>query len=62
MLDGPEERIDLRQRFDFVSPELYAVGLVVVGGRDFDHVAAHAEGAAREVGVGALVENLDQLA
>ena len=62
MLDRAEERIDLRERIDLVAEELDAVGHVVVGGEDFDDVAADAEGSAAEVAVGALVEDFDQLA
>ena len=62
LLHGAEQRIDLRKRFDFVSPQLDAIRHVVVGGENFDHVAAHAKRSAPEVAVGALVENLDQLA
>ena len=62
LLHRSEQRIDLRQRFDFVAPQLDAIGVVFVGGKDFDDVAAHAEGAAAEVALGALVENFDQLA
>ena len=60
LLHGAEERVDLRERFDLVAEELNAVGRFVVGGEDLDHVAAHAEGAAAEVGVVALVEDFDQ--
>ena len=36
--------------------------MIVVGGKDLDHVAAHAEGPPAEVAFGTLVEDLDQLA
>ncbi len=62
LLDGAEERIDLRERFDLVAEELDAVGVFVVGGEDFDDVAADAEGAAAEVDVVALVEDFDEAA
>ena len=57
-----EQRVDLREGFDFVAPELDAIGHVVVGGEDFDYVAADAESSAAEIAVGALVEDFDQLA
>ena len=57
---GSEERIDLRQPFDLIAEELDAIGHLIIGGIDLDHVAAHAEGSAPEVAVIALVENLNQ--
>ncbi len=48
--------------FDLISPHLDAIGHVVVGGEDLDDVAAHAKSSAAEVAVGALVEDVDQLA
>ncbi len=62
LLHGAEERIDLRERVDFVAEELDAVGVLVVGGIDLDDVAANAEGAAAEVGIVALVEDFDEAA
>jgi hypothetical protein len=49
LLDGAEERVDLRERLDLVAEHLDAIGGFVVGGKDFDHVAANSEGAATEV-------------
>ena len=46
--------------FDLVAKELDAIGHLVVGGEDLDHVAAHAKGAAAEIAIVALVENFDQ--
>ncbi len=60
--DGAEEGIDLREGIDLVAEEFDAVGVFVVGGIDLDDVAAHAEGAAAEVDVVALVENFDEAA
>ena len=54
------QRIDLREVLDLVAPQFDAIGVVVVGGKELDDVAAHAEGAAAEIGVVALVEDLDQ--
>jgi hypothetical protein len=62
LLDGAEEGIDLREGFDLVAEQLDAVGGFVVGGEDFDDVAADAECAAAEVGVVALVEDFDEAA
>src|ERR1017187_6858274 len=62
LLHGSEQGIDLGQRFDFIAPQLDAIGVVVVGGKNFDDVAAHSEGPAAEIALGALVENFDQLA
>ena len=57
------QRIDLVQRLDLVAEELDAHrAALFVGGEDLDGVAAHAEGAAMEVVVVALVLDVDQLA
>src|SRR6476620_2323336 len=62
LLDGAEERINLRERVNFVAKKLDAVGVVVVSGEDLNHVAAHAERSALKVHVIAFVKNLHQLA
>ena len=62
MLHRSEQGIDLRQRFHFIAPQLDAIGVVLVSRENFDDVAAHAERAAAEIAIGALVENFDQLA
>jgi hypothetical protein len=62
LLDGAEERVDLREGVDLVAEELDAEGVLVVGGVDLDDVAADAEGAAAEVDVVALVEDFDEAA
>ena len=61
LLHLAEQRIDLRQALDLVAPQLDAIGVVVVGGIDLDHVAAHAKRAAPEIALVAVVENLHQL-
>ena len=61
LLHLAEQRVDLREALDLVAPQLDAVGVVVVGGIDLDDVAAHAESAAPEIAVVALVQDLDQL-
>ena len=60
LLDGAEQGIDLRQRFNLVAEHLNAVRILVVSRENLDHVAAHAKRPAPEVRVVALVENLDQ--
>ena len=55
-----DERINLAQRFNFVAPQLDAIGVVVVGGVELNHVAANAKRAAPEVVIVALIKNLDQ--
>ena len=60
LLHGAEERIDLRERLNFVAEKFNAVGRFVVGGEDLDHVAAYSESSAPEVRVVALVEYLHQ--
>ncbi len=55
-----EEGIDLGQRIDLVAEQFNAIRVLVVGRKNLDHVAAHAEAAAPEVRVVALVENLHQ--
>ena len=60
LLHGAEQRIDLRQRINLVAEELNAVSALVVSGKDFDHIAAHAKGPAAEVCIVALVQNVHQ--
>ena len=62
LADGAEEGVDLGEGVDLVAEELDAEGVLVVGGVDLDDVAADAEGAAAEVDVVALVEDLDEAA
>ena len=57
------KRGSIWERESISSPEeLDAEGVFVVGGVDLDDVAADAEGAAAEVDVVALVEDLDEAA
>ena len=58
----PGQRIERRQRIDIVAEQLDAKRLLFVRRIDLDDVAAHAERAAREVDVVALVLDLDELA
>src|SRR2546429_9935467 len=51
--------IDLAKRVNLIAPHFDAIALIFVGGIDFDHVAANAEGAAAEV-FAALVLNVDK--
>ena len=60
LLDGPEERIDLRQRVDLVAEQLDPIGVLIVRRVDLDDVASHAERPALEVDVVAFVQDLDQ--
>jgi len=60
LLDGAEERIDLGQRLNLIAEHFNAVGVLVVGGEDLNHVAAYAEGATAEVHIVALVEDLNE--
>src|SRR6202795_2789445 len=62
LLDRPKQRIDLRKRFNFVAKHFDAIRIVVVGGINFDDIAAHPKSTAPEVAFGALVENFNQLA
>ena len=62
LLHGAEERVDLRERIDLVAEELDAIGVLVVGGEDFDHVAAYSKSPAAEIRVVALVEDFDEAA
>src|SRR5262249_48319742 len=55
------ERIDLAQHVNLVAPHFDAISLILVGGVDFDHVAAHSERAAAQV-FAALVLNVDEAA
>ena len=56
------ERVDLADPLDLVAPELDADGLLRVGGKDLDRVAAHAERALLEGDVVAAVLDADELA
>ena len=56
------QRVDGRELVDLVAEQLDADRALLVGRIDLDDVAAHAERAAGEVGVVALVLDLDQLA
>ncbi len=59
--DVAGERIEQRQRFHFVVEQGHAQRILVALRReDVDHVAAHAECAAREIDLVALVLHLDQ--
>ena len=60
LLDLAGERIDLLERFDFVAPQTDAIGVVVVGGLNFDDVAAHAKSAALEIAFMALIQDVHQ--
>src|SRR5208283_5084559 len=62
LLYRPEQRINLRQRFHLIAPQLDAIGVVIVGGKDLDDVTAYPKRSAAEVPFGAFVENFDQLA
>src|SRR5579863_484161 len=62
LLHRAEQRIDLRKAFNLIAEHFNAVGVLVVGGEDFDDVAADTKGSAAEVRVIALVENLDESA
>ena len=55
------ERVDGAQRVDLVAPHLDAEGALFVRRLNFDHVAAHAEGAAAQI-LAALVLNVHQAA
>ena len=57
----PGQRIERRQRIDVVAEQLDAKRLLLVRRIHFDDVAAHAERAAREVHIVALVLNLHEL-
>src|SRR5262249_42068878 len=60
-LDAAAERVHLFDGLDGVAEELDANRrLLLVRGEDLDHVAAHAEGAAVEVHVVALVLDVDE--
>ena len=60
--DLPGQRVEVLDRLDLIAEERDPVGRLGVGGHDLEHLAAHAEGAAAEHLVVALVLHLDQLA
>src|SRR6185437_891738 len=62
LADGAEERVDLREGVDLVAEELDAIGVLVVGGIDLDHISADTEGAAAEVDIVAVIEDFDEAA
>src|SRR5271157_730633 len=62
LLDRPKERINLRERFNLVAKHFHAVRIVVVGGINFDDIAAHAKSPAPKIAFRALIKNFDQLA
>ena len=56
------QRIEFGDRFDLVAEEADAPGAVfIMGGEDFDRVAAHAKHAAREIAERALVLQRDEI-
>src|SRR5581483_8312456 len=57
-----EERVDLRQRFDLISPQFDAVSHVLVCGINLDHISANPKGAAPKLTVGTLIKDLDEFA
>jgi hypothetical protein len=62
LLDGAEQRIDLRERIDLVPEELNAKRVLVVCRIDLDHIPAHSKCSTAEVDVVAFVEDLDEAA
>ena len=60
LADLAEEGVNLGEGVDFVTKQFDAVGPVVVGGPDFDDVAADAECATLEVGVVAFIEDFNE--
>ena len=56
------ERVDLADALDLVAPQADAVGGLAVGRLYLQHVAAHAEAAALQEVVVAVVVDLDQVA
>ena len=59
-LDLAKERVDLAEGLDLLAPHCDPVSVILIGGEDFDHVAAHPEVSTPEVDVVALVLDLDQ--
>ena len=58
--DFAQQRIDGRNRIDLIAPKLDAISLILITRINFNHIAAHAEAAAFEVDVVALVLQFDQ--
>ena len=56
------ERVEARDPLDLVAPQLDPDRLLLVRGKHFDRIAAHAEGAALERDVVALVQDVHQAA
>src|SRR5581483_3326199 len=62
LLYRSEKKINLSERLDFIAPQLDPVRHIVVGRKDFDDIATHAERTSPELAIGAFVKNLHQLA
>src|SRR5437763_16945645 len=59
--DFAEQRVNRRNRFDLIAPELNANRSLLIDRIDFHDVAARPKSAARELDVVALILNLDEL-
>ena len=59
--DVAGQRIDLRDALDLIAPEFDPYRLLVVRREDFDRIAAHAERAALEADIVALILNSDEI-
>ena len=57
----PGERVNLAERVDLITPQLDAIGVVVIGRIEFDDIATHPEGAALEGGIVAAVGLRDEV-
>ena len=62
LLHRAEQRINLGERIHLVAKQLNAVGIVIIGRIDLDHVSTHPECATLEIGVIAFVKDFHQLA
>src|SRR5580698_2646397 len=62
LLDGAEQRINLRERLNLISKQLDAISHVVISRKNLDDVAAHAKSTSTEIPIGALVKNFDEFA
>ena len=62
LLHRPEQRINLREGLHLVAPEFNSICHVIVSRKDLDHIATHPKRPSPKLAIGALVENLNQLA